>query len=433
MFIHTKEEGVEIMEPVSLNKIKKHETEAYKASVEIDHILHHEIEGNFRPWQFENHSVHITPLKTTYDELFILWKEELRFRPGFKVEDHTVTISNIFAKINGTHKNLEQYWKELDELKQNKDRTIFIDTVPFISNNKKLILDPSILNHQGFFDVEKIKSHSGYPLSYLRTSSQNLILSKINDMICFNELFNFEITTEFKFKVLNIILNLGEKYLNLIQNFDYPFNNPKLVLFHSNKNSFSQEDAIAVAFLYMVGFDIVIFTPTGYNNIEKYVNESFFQSYRLDHVAYDLQLPRKVIPTIARVQRKRVTAGLLGIFLGGLGLHKFYLGRPIQGALMLLFSWTFIPTIIGIVQGIGYLNSNDKTFYKEIKESKRVTAGLLALIFGGFGVHKFYLGKTFQGLLHLIFAVTIIPFIVGIMEGLRYLKATDEEFIMKYC
>ena len=43
----------------------------------------------------------------------------------------------------------------------------------------------------------------------------------------------------------------------------------------------------------------------------------------------------------------RVTAALFAIFLGGLGIHKFYLGKVGQGIIYILFCWTFIPAIIG--------------------------------------------------------------------------------------
>jgi len=158
--------------------------------------------------------------------------------------------------------------------------------------------------------------------------------------------------------------------------------------------------------------------------------DAVFKYPKLEEVHYNIQLPNSIVPNTTKHKRKRTTAGLLAIFLGGLGGHKFYMGRPIQGILMLLFSWTLIPSIIGIVQGVGYLKDNDQHFKKEVKEGKRVTAGLLAIFFGGLGIHKFYLGKTFQGILHFVFSFTLIPFIIGIMEGLKYLKATDQEFMM---
>ena len=48
----------------------------------------------------------------------------------------------------------------------------------------------------------------------------------------------------------------------------------------------------------------------------------------------------------------RVTYGLLAILMGSCGLHKFYGGKVGQGILYILFSWTFIPLIISIIEGI---------------------------------------------------------------------------------
>jgi TM2 domain-containing membrane protein YozV len=60
--------------------------------------------------------------------------------------------------------------------------------------------------------------------------------------------------------------------------------------------------------------------------------------------------------------RNRVTAGLLAILLGDFGVHKFYLGDPGKGILYLVFFWTFIPGIIGIIEGIQYLTMSDVEF-----------------------------------------------------------------------
>ena len=60
--------------------------------------------------------------------------------------------------------------------------------------------------------------------------------------------------------------------------------------------------------------------------------------------------------------RNRLAAGLFAIFLGGLGIHKFYLGKTGQGILYLLFFWTLIPALVGFVEGILYLASSDADF-----------------------------------------------------------------------
>lgn len=60
--------------------------------------------------------------------------------------------------------------------------------------------------------------------------------------------------------------------------------------------------------------------------------------------------------------KNKLTAGLLGIILGGIGAHKFYLGSFGMGVVYLLFCWTGIPAIIGFIEGIMYLVSDDIAF-----------------------------------------------------------------------
>jgi TM2 domain-containing membrane protein YozV len=63
--------------------------------------------------------------------------------------------------------------------------------------------------------------------------------------------------------------------------------------------------------------------------------------------------------------RNRIAAALFAIFLGGFGVHKFYLGRVGQGILYLIFCWTFIPSFIGFIEGIIYLTKSDQEFAVE--------------------------------------------------------------------
>ncbi|PUU69960.1 hypothetical protein DBB36_10840, partial [Flavobacterium sp. WLB] len=67
-------------------------------------------------------------------------------------------------------------------------------------------------------------------------------------------------------------------------------------------------------------------------------------------------------------------------------------------------------------------------------ENKKVTAGVLGILLGSFGVHKFYLGYQKEGIIQLI--VTLITCglggIVGFIEGIIYLTKSDEEFYQTY-
>ena len=61
----------------------------------------------------------------------------------------------------------------------------------------------------------------------------------------------------------------------------------------------------------------------------------------------------------------------------------------------------------------------------------RVTAGVLALLLGGIGVHKFYTGAWGWGIVYLLFCLTYIPALMALAEGIRYLVLTPEDFDRK--
>jgi TM2 domain-containing membrane protein YozV len=90
-------------------------------------------------------------------------------------------------------------------------------------------------------------------------------------------------------------------------------------------------------------------------------------------------------PQPSQQENKKVIAGLFGIFLGGLGIHKFILGYTNEGIIMLAvsilgvtFSCFILPLfaaigmgIIGLVEGIIYLTKTDQEFYNKYQANKR--------------------------------------------------------------
>lgn len=82
-------------------------------------------------------------------------------------------------------------------------------------------------------------------------------------------------------------------------------------------------------------------------------------------------------------------------------------------------------------------NGNPQRNYST-QDSKRVVAGVLGIIFGALGIHKFVLGYTKQGLIMLILSVISLGILAGLMgligliEGIIYLTKSDEEFVDIY-
>jgi TM2 domain-containing membrane protein YozV len=84
---------------------------------------------------------------------------------------------------------------------------------------------------------------------------------------------------------------------------------------------------------------------------------------------------------------KKLAAGICGIVLGGLGVHKFILGYNQEGVILLavwLVSFiiamitcgigtplVFIPSVIGIIEGIMYLTKTDEEFYQTYIVNKK--------------------------------------------------------------
>jgi TM2 domain-containing membrane protein YozV len=68
------------------------------------------------------------------------------------------------------------------------------------------------------------------------------------------------------------------------------------------------------------------------------------------------------------------------------------------------------------------------------QESKRIVAGILGILLGSLGIHKFYLGYTTPGIIQLVLGICTggIAGIIGLVEGIIYLTKSDEEFIETY-
>lgn len=63
--------------------------------------------------------------------------------------------------------------------------------------------------------------------------------------------------------------------------------------------------------------------------------------------------------------KSKVVAAILAFFLGGFGIHKFYLNQSGMGLLYLLFCWTGIPMFIAFLEGIVYLVTDDQKFQRK--------------------------------------------------------------------
>jgi len=71
------------------------------------------------------------------------------------------------------------------------------------------------------------------------------------------------------------------------------------------------------------------------------------------------------------MEKSKVTTILLTLFLGGLGIHKFYLGQNVKGILYLIFFWTWIPTILALIDVVKFLIWDNEKFQNYVENNRQ--------------------------------------------------------------
>lgn len=274
--------------------VYKHGTEAFKANEEIKQHIFNEDTGIFMPWQLSSHMIESNTMNTIYTEIGIIAKEEASVRQGFKVDSNKVYIPNIFAKVSGTHKDVEKYFEEISNLTECKN-TEFIGKLPYM---KSVHLEygkfEQIYPSRGYkyFDTNKLINATWWPYKDLRTGMQKNIANKIKDL-CLNPIVkNIESVgiRDFQVDIFSVLLNMNVKLIRMLQAFDYPSDIPKLIVYNNEINGkLSYEDAIMFGLLNKIGFDIVIFNPSGYNDIENFYEPGIVNELNLETVKFSLE------------------------------------------------------------------------------------------------------------------------------------------------
>ena len=87
----------------------------------------------------------------------------------------------------------------------------------------------------------------------------------------------------------------------------------------------------------------------------------------------------------------------------------------------------------GAIQTLSYQPGPDEAMRRVngVEPKSKVTAGVLALLLGGIGIHKFYTGAWGWGIVYIVLCWTYIPALVALVEGIRYLTLKQPEFAQK--
>ena len=263
-------------------------TAAYQAEREMDSILYQNT-GLYRAKQHQK--AEAVTLQTMYEEIGLLWDQELKYRPGFAAEGDTVTVPVLLEKICGIKDGpILPYWLEIKKLVT--PETTLVTKLPWQTGLEANPMKPYATQflRQGRLQREKIKQHKDYPYGILRPEIQGYLLDKLQVLLD-EKLIAGTYQNGTEYTIVSTILGLPKDLLRRIQNFDFTKKNPKLIIISTTEETLSLEDSILVAFLNLVGFDILFFVPTGYQSIEKYFQKPFANEHQLGPYRYDLQVP----------------------------------------------------------------------------------------------------------------------------------------------
>ena len=263
-------------------------TAAYQAERDLDTLMYQDT-GIYRNQQYLK--ANTVSLQTMYEEISILWDQELKYRPNFSVIDDTVNMPVIFSKICGVKDGmLSAYWSGIKNL-LTPDTTV-ITNVPKITSTSPNPIKASATEFlkNGRLQKRKIKSHKAYQYGFLREPMQDYLLDKLQ-MLIEQRIIKGTFENGTEYTIISTALNLEKEVLRMIQKFDFTKKNPKIIYIITGETGLSLEDTIYTTFLNLIGFDILFFVPTGYQCIERYLSKNIIEEHQIGEYLYDLQIP----------------------------------------------------------------------------------------------------------------------------------------------
>lgn len=266
-------------------------TAAYNASRDLNKILYSN-DTFFRDFQFTD--MQSVTLKTTYDEIDVLWHQPSKYRTGFAAEGDVVTVPTIFAKISGVKDgNLNAYWNGVKwKLSPNTKIMHKSPSTRRYGENNLGVYNPYYIGKQ--IQIDKLKNSPHNKYSYLSDSLQLLIFNKMQEAA--DSGFLLLDDSELLPLIIYVGTNLDREILKLLQKYDFTKDIPKLVVIDVIEDTFSKVECIQLVLCSLLGFDIAIYTPTGYKNIETYVSSAAFETYTMNEFKYNVHIPKFKTP-----------------------------------------------------------------------------------------------------------------------------------------
>jgi hypothetical protein len=239
--------------------------------------------------------MHAVTLKTTYDEIDLIWHEQAKYRAGFQVKGDRVFIPNIFAKISGVRDaDMDNYWDEV-RFKLSPYTKIIRHSPTFRRGADSFTLRAYSAYYSGErILTENLKKSPLNKYTYLSEGIQDMIFEKMQEAadsgllkLDFNELIP---------QIMYVGLNLDKEILRILQKFDFTKDVPKFIVTDTIEDTFTKTECIQLIMYNLFGFDILIYTPTGYRNLETFISDTAFEEFTMNEFIYNARIPRLVPP-----------------------------------------------------------------------------------------------------------------------------------------
>lgn len=258
-------------------------TVASKAEAEIQNVLYNGELGIFKENQYSQ--ANVSYLNCTYDEIKLLWHEELRMRQGFETKDNVVTLPTIYARLGGIPDgDYSRFTQTLNDLKSD---AILIQNDIYKEQAVNIFAAECMEN--GKVSVQKIRQHRAYKYAYLRDDIQIYMLSKIQELLDIGVIQGVG-KNGVENILFQVVLNLPQQFVQALQNFDFTKKNPKLINVRTSTEQMSLQDSILVTYLSLLGFDILLVVPTGYNVLNTHVTRELFKNHEFGNYEYNFKL-----------------------------------------------------------------------------------------------------------------------------------------------
>ena len=254
------------------------------ASVEktLDQVLYGD-ENFSRPNQYSD--VESIILNVTKEDVTGLWSEEIKMRTGYGIENGKVIVPTLYAQITGLGNfSKRSYIDFVSDLTQNSmcfvTEALEISPIKLKGDSSLKTMSDKHFNKKF---AEKVLSMT--PLSILSQEKQNLLVEKANEMIKkykFNSIWDV-------LTFAGILFAIPEALAKLIHVWDLTKVNPKIVMVLTGTRKLESKEEVMLQYLHAIGFDVLLFVPTGYGLVTEDLLRSGLQKIDLSNYNFSIQ------------------------------------------------------------------------------------------------------------------------------------------------